>query len=80
MVGQFQVSLCPLAVNRGLCACKNEKTARCGWLCGRDGGFFIINARKGFDSSALRYFNTAFSPICMLSAHPPSSFRCDHSA
>ncbi|KRY34323.1 hypothetical protein T01_795 [Trichinella spiralis] len=48
MTGQFWVSLCPMTVHRGLHPFEKRKMARCGWLSGRGGSFFIINSRDGF--------------------------------
>ncbi|KRX13584.1 hypothetical protein T07_380, partial [Trichinella nelsoni] len=45
---QFRVSLCPVAVHRELHPFKKGKMARCGWVGGRGGSFFIINGRDGF--------------------------------
>ncbi|KRY42853.1 hypothetical protein T01_2486 [Trichinella spiralis] len=81
MFGQFWVSLCPVPVHRGLYPFIQRKMARCGWLGGRGGSFLIINGRDWF-----RFFRAALLqkppsfPFCMPSAHPPGSFRCDHSA
>ncbi|KRZ30961.1 hypothetical protein T4B_8217 [Trichinella pseudospiralis] len=64
MVGQFQVSLCPLAVHRGLYPFKKRKIAICEWP-GRMRRKIVSKSR----------FEIAFFPTCMLSAHPPSILR-----
>ncbi|KRX20097.1 hypothetical protein T07_11418 [Trichinella nelsoni] len=71
MFRQFWVSLCPVAVHRGLYPFKKGKMARCGWLGGRGGSFLIINGRDGF-----RFFRTSlfqnrllFHFVCQVLIH-----------
>ncbi|KRX21423.1 hypothetical protein T07_9471 [Trichinella nelsoni] len=71
MTGQFWVSLCPVAVHRGLYPFKERKVARCGWLGGRGGSFLIKDGRDGF-----RFFRTAllqnrllFHFVCQVLNH-----------
>ncbi|XP_003376681.1 conserved hypothetical protein [Trichinella spiralis] len=71
MTGQFWVSLCLVAVHRGLYPFKERKVARCGWLGGRGGSFLIIDGRDGF-----RFFRTAllqnrflFHFVCQVLNH-----------
>ncbi|KRY37504.1 hypothetical protein T01_15936 [Trichinella spiralis] len=54
MFRQFRVSLCPVAVcTSWTLPVKKGKMARCGWVGGRGGSFFIINGQDGF-----RFFRT----------------------
>ncbi|KRY42753.1 hypothetical protein T01_9485 [Trichinella spiralis] len=71
MTGQFWVSLCLVAVHRGLYPFKERKVARCGWVGGRGGSFLIIDGRDGF-----RFFRTAllqnrllFHFVCQVLIH-----------
>ncbi|KRY27831.1 hypothetical protein T01_10358, partial [Trichinella spiralis] len=64
MLRQFRVSLCLVAVHRGLYPFKKGKMARCGWVGGRGGSFFIINGRDGFHQVLIH--RAAFDVIILL--------------
>ncbi|KRZ85082.1 hypothetical protein T08_237 [Trichinella sp. T8] len=71
MTGQFWVSLCPVAVHRGLYPFKERKVARCGWLGGRGGSFLIIDGRNGlrFFRATLFQKRLLFHFVCQVLTH-----------
>ncbi|KRY40983.1 hypothetical protein T01_5064 [Trichinella spiralis] len=71
MTGQFWVSLCPVAVHRGLYLFKEWKVATCGCLGRRGESFLIIDGRDWFRFFRASLFQKRFlfHFVCQVLIH-----------